>query len=240
MSTKSDVADNPFMASRNSPPVCHRGSSRISAILFDADGVVIDSEKIWDSAQATFSRRHDIPYEREKIKPLMAGRSQAEAIEILKKQYGLVGDSRSLANERMELVKREFAKGVEFVPGFRKFFQRVREDHQTCIATSMPEELLTIVDGRLGLAKLFGGQIFSLIAVGYRSKPNPDLFLHAASQLGAEPANCLVIEDAPNGVEAARRAGMKCVALTTTFGRETLQHADRIVDSFAQIDLVGI
>ena len=228
------------MACRNSPSVLHRGNSRISAILFDADGVVIDSEKIWDSAQATFSRRHGIPYEREKTKPLMAGRSQAEAIEILRKQYGLVGDTRSLANERMELVKREFAKGVEFVPGFLEFFQQICADYQTCIATSMPEELLVVVDARLKLSALFGGRIFSLIAVGHRSKPHPDLFLHAANQLGVEPANCLVIEDAPNGVEAARRAGMKCIALTTTFGRETLQHADRIVNSFAQIDLTRI
>ena len=51
----------------------------------------------------------------------------------------------------------------------------------------MPEELLAIVDGRLGLSSLFGGQIFSLIAVGYRSKPNPDIFLHAASSWTTNP-----------------------------------------------------
>ena len=213
------------------------GKSRITTIIFDADGVVIDSEKIWDAAQAEFSRRHGIPYEREKLKPLMAGRSQAEAIEILKLEYGIAGDSQSLASERMELVKRGFETGVEFMSGFREFFQRVRSDYQTCIATSMPEELLAIVDGRLGLSRLFGGKIFSLIAVGYRSKPNPDIFLHAAKQLGAEPASCLVIEDAPHGVEAACEAGMKCIGLTTTFDRQTLSRADSVVDSFAQIDL---
>lgn len=227
------------MLSDNHPPVQRRGNSKITTIIFDADGVVIDSEKIWDEAQAEFSRRRGIPYERAKIKPLLAGRSQAEAIEILKVEYGLSEDAKSLAAERMELVKRGFEEGVEFMSGFREFFQRVRSDYQTCIATSMPEELLAIVDGRLGLSGLFGGQIFSLIAVGYRSKPNPDIFLHAAKQLGAEPANCLVIEDAPHGVEAARRAGMKCIGLTTTFDRQTLNHADCVVHSFAEIDLAG-
>ena len=240
MSMEPEVVDNRFMASREGPSDGEGGRSRISTILFDADGVVIDSEKIWDAAQAEFSRRHGIPYERERIKPMMAGRSQAEAVEILRREYGLTGNNGSLAKERMELVKREFAKGVEFVPGFCEFFQRIQVDHQTCIATSMPEELLAVVDARLGLSTLFRGRIFSLIAVGYRSKPNPDLFLHAARQLGAEPSDCLVIEDAPNGVEAARRAGMMCVALTTTFGRETLSHADWVVDSFAQIDLEAI
>jgi len=211
--------------------------SSITTIIFDADGVVIDSEKIWDEAQAEFSRRRGLPYERAKLKPLMAGRSQAEAIEIFKKEYGLSEDAQSLAAERMELVKRGFEEGVEFMSGFREFFQRVRSDYKTCIATSMPEELLAVVDGRLGLSKLFGDRIFSLIAVGYRSKPNPDIFLHAAKQLGAEPATCLVIEDAPHGVEAARRAGMKCIGLTTTFDRETLNRADRVVNSFAEIDL---
>ncbi|MCU0784697.1 MAG: HAD family phosphatase [Verrucomicrobia bacterium] len=227
------------MASGNSPPTQRRGNSKITTIIFDADGVVVDSEKIWDEAQTEFSRRHGIPYERAKLKPLLAGRSQAEAIEILKVEYGLSGDAQSLAGERMALVKRGFEEGVEFMSGFREFFQRIRSDYQTCIATSMPEELLAIIDGRLGLSKLFGGQIYSLIAVGYRSKPNPDIFLHAAKQLGAEPANCLVIEDAPHGVEAARRAGMKCVGLTTTFDRQTLSRADCVVDSFAEIDLAG-
>ena len=195
---------------------------------------------MWDLAQEEFARRHSIPYERKKVKALLAGRSQAEAVEILKMEYGLTGDSRLLANERMELVKREFEKGVEFVPGFREFLERIQADYQTCIATSMPEELLAIVDGQLGLARLFNSRIFSLIAVGYRSKPNPDIFLHAASQLGTEPARCLVIEDAPHGIEAARRAGMRCVALTTTFDWQMLSRADHIVDSFSQIDLAGI
>jgi len=227
------------MASGITPPIQRQGNSRINTILFDGDGVVIDSERMWNAAQQEFARRHDLAYERMKIKALIAGRSQAEAVEILKAECGLTGDTQSLANERMDLVKREFEKGVDFVPGFNEFFQRVRTDYQTCIATAMPEELLAIVDGRLGLSGLFGGQIYSLIAVGYRSKPNPDIFLHAAKQLGAEPANCLVIEDAPHGVEAARRAGMKCIGLTTTFDRQTLSRADYVVDSFAQIDLAG-
>jgi beta-phosphoglucomutase len=76
-----------------------------------------------------------------------------------------------------------------------------------------------------------------LIDVEQRSKPNPDLFLHAAGRLEARPENCVVIEDAPHGVEAARRAGMKCIALTTTYDRRKLSQADIVVDTFDQIDL---
>jgi len=230
------VTDNPAMASSNRPPDQWQGKSKITALIFDGDGVVINSEHMWNAAQDEFARRHGIPYERQKIKALIAGRSQTEAVEILRAECGLVGDTRLLVNERMELVRSEFEKGVEFVTGFSEFFQRIQAGYKTCLATSMPEDLLAIVDAQLGLVKLFDGKVFSLVAVGYRSKPNPDLFLHAASQLGAEPANCLVIEDAPNGIEAARCAGMRCIGLTTTFDRQILSRADWVVDSFAQID----
>lgn len=212
----------------------------LTAILFDADGVILDSEKLWDRAQEEFARHHGVRYERAKIKALLAGRSQTEGVEILKAEYRLTGDTASLVQERLELVKREYAQGVEFVPGFVEFFESIRRDHRTCIATSMPEELLTIVDAQLELSVRFGGRIFTPRDVGGRSKPAPDLFLHAARQLGVAPEHCLVIEDAPNGIEAARRAGMRCVALTTTFDRATLVGADRVVDSFTAIDLAAI
>jgi beta-phosphoglucomutase len=212
----------------------------IQAILFDAEGVVIDTEKMWDAAQVEFMNRRGITYDRSKLKHLLSGKSQPEAIEILRAECGLMGDTSSLVAERRELVRRHLANGVEFVGGFREFHQQVQSAYRTCIATAMPEDLLAIVDARLGLSRLFDGRIYSLSAVGYRSKPNPDIFLYAAGRLEVEPANCLVIEDAPHGVEAARRAGMKCVALTTTFDRQTLSRADRVVDSFAQIELAGL
>jgi beta-phosphoglucomutase-like phosphatase (HAD superfamily) len=212
----------------------------IHAIIFDAEGVVVDTEKTWDRAQDEFLRRHDLRYDRRKTKHLLSGKSQAEAIEIMKSECGLTGDVPSLIRERLELVRRQLEKQVEFVPGSCEFFWKIQPTCKTCIATAMPEELLAIVDARLGLSKLFGGRIYSLIDVGQRSKPNPDLFLHAASQLEVRPENCVVIEDAPHGVEATRRAGMKCIALTTTYDRRKLSNADVVVDAFDQIDLAAL
>jgi beta-phosphoglucomutase len=212
----------------------------INAIIFDAEGVIIDTEKMWDRAQEEFLRRRGIPYERMDIKHTLSGKSQAEAIEIIKAKYGLTGDARALADERRELVRRQLEEHVEFVPGFPEFFQRIQPEYRTAVATAMPEDLLAIVEARLGLLKLFAGHVYSLIAVGYRSKPNPDIFLHAAGRLGVKPENCVVIEDAPHGVEGARRAGMKSIAITTTYDQQTLAQADVVVDSFAQIDLAAL
>lgn len=210
----------------------------IDTILFDAEGIVIDTEPMWDKAQEEFLRRRGVAYERGKLKHLLSGRSALEAVEITKAECGISGDSRLLSEERMDLVRRQLEEHVGFVTGFEDFFQRVRPAYKTCIATAMAGKLLRIVDQRLKLAELFSGNVFSLAALGLRSKPHPDIFLHAAQQLGSRPETCLVIEDAPHGVEAARRAGMKCVAITTTYDREKLRGADCVVDSFADIGAI--
>jgi beta-phosphoglucomutase len=209
----------------------------INAIIFDAEGVIIDTEKMWDRAQAEFLRRRGLAYDRQALKHLLSGKSQPEAVEIIKAQYNLKEDAQALANERRELVRRQLEAHVDFIPGFRDFFRRIQPEYRAAVGTAMPEDLLAIVDARLGLSQLFAGHVYSLVAVGYRSKPNPDIFLHAAKQLGVHPENCVVIEDAPHGVEAARRAGMKSIGLATTYDRQTLGRADVVVDSFAQIDL---
>jgi beta-phosphoglucomutase len=209
----------------------------INAIIFDAEGVIIDTEPMWDRAQAEFLSRRGLTYDRQALKHLLSGKSQPEAVEIIKAQYGLTEDAQALANERRELVRRQLERHVEFIPGFREFFRRIQPAYRTAVATAMPEDLLAIVDARLELSKLFAGHVYSLAAVGYRSKPNPDIFLHAAGRLEVKPEHCVVIEDAPHGVEAARRAGMKAIGLATTYDRQTLSRADVVLDSFEQIDL---
>jgi len=139
----------------------------------------------------------------------------------------------------MEIVENFFESDLSFIPGFRKFFRKVRSDYKTCVATSMPKKLLDIVDRKLCLSDLFPGRIFSVSEVTSKGKPNPDLFLFAARRLDSKPQDCIVIEDAPLGISAAKRAGMKCIALTTTYSPDKLLQADLIVNSYANIDLTS-
>lgn len=84
-----------------------------------------------------------------------------------------------------------------------------------------------------------GEHIYSIADIGFLAKPKPDIFLYAAKKLGVDPASCLVLEDAPHGVTAARAAGMDCAAVTfsTTRERLTAAGADQVVDAFDQITL---
>ena len=108
---------------------------------------------------------------------------------------------------------------------------------ETCIATASDDRLILLADEKLGLSKIFGaGKIFKISDVGNTSKPDPAIFLYSAARMNRAPEECMVIEDAPHGVAAAKNAGMYCVALTTTRPREELTRADIVVDSYGDIE----
>lgn len=211
--------------------------NNIKTLIFDLEGVIIDSEPIWDDVDTEFLRRRGIKFAREKSKHLMMGKSLADGAKVLMEVYGFSGDPEALGAERREIAKELFEKEVEFMPGFLKFFQSTARNYPRAIATSLERHFLNAVDAKLQLVKMFDGHIYSIQDIGYISKPDPAIFMHAAKQLGAKPAECLVIEDAPNGVAAARAAGMRCVAITNTVSRDRLVGADQIVDTYADIHI---
>ena len=212
----------------------------IDTIIFDAEGIVIDTEAIWDKGQEIFLRRRGFVYDRERIKPLLTGRTLAEGVEVMKQAYQFEGDTENLAHERADIVRDLFIHETCFIQGFLEFYESVRNRYKTCIATSMDEDLLKLVDQRLNLAALFGNKIYTLDKVKYRSKPNPDIFLYAAKQLRSSPENCVVIEDAPHGIDAARSAGMWCIAISTTYDPRKLEKADFVVSAYTEIDLEAV
>jgi beta-phosphoglucomutase len=207
----------------------------ITTIIFDAEGVVFDSEPVWDRAQREFLWRREIRYDREKLKPLLTGRSLLEGVRVMQELYGFPGEPEVLVQERLAIVKEFLGVSVNFVEGFLDFYEHVRKKCKSCIATAMDRSLFQIVENTLDLQNFFHKNIFFINDVGGKGKPQPDIFLYAAKQMMSTVEECIVIEDAPLGIEAARRAGMKCIALTTTYEKARLSHADVVVESFAQI-----
>jgi beta-phosphoglucomutase len=205
------------------------------AIIFDAEGVVIDTEPLWDEAQRMLLERRGIQYDRDRVKHLIAGKSGLDGIAVLQREFNIAGDPASLAAERTADVRELIAERVRFIPGFEDFFALTRERYKTCIATSMQDDLLAIVRQRLHLDSLFGDRIFSISDVGNRSKPDPALFLYASEKLSTPPARCVVIEDSPNGLQAARRANMYSIGLATTFPPPALKDANEIASSYEDL-----
>ncbi len=212
----------------------------IEAILFDAEGVVIDTESLWDRAQEIFLTRREIVYDRDNVKPLLTGRSMIDGVKIMKSLKGyenLVGDDNELARERAEIAQVLFKTDIDFIGGFKDFHSEIRHRYSHCISTAMHRELLRDVDLKLGLSELFNGNLFSIDDVGGKSKPEPDIFLYSAKQLRVKPENCVVIEDSPKGITAAKRAGMYCIGLTTTYPEDLLRKADMIVSGYDKLKI---
>ena len=210
----------------------------IDTIIFDADGIVLDSEQAWVKGTTEFLKRKGFIYDKERLMPLMIGGSVEGGVRIMQKEYGFDGDANKLARERVDLVKKYYEIELELVKGFEEFYHKVHGKYKTCIATSLDSELLKIADEKLGLSKLFSSKIFTIADVGNVSKPNPDVFLYAARNMNSKTENCIVIEDSPRGVKAAKRAGMFCVALTTTNKKELLAGADVVVGSYEKVSAV--
>ena len=210
----------------------------LGAIIFDLDGVVIDSESLTDRANIEFLSAYGKVYDRQKYKPKAMGKTLTEGVLIMQELFGISGDIATLTEARRACIIKTYRELVSFMPGFLDFYQEIaRRDLGRCIATSADPALLTIVREQLALDRLFPQGIFTILEVGNLSKPDPAIYLHAAAQLATDPAQCLVIEDAPNGIMAAKRAGMRCIGITTTLNGEYLKDADVIVSSFAEIDL---
>lgn len=206
------------------------------AIIFDADGVIFDNEGFWDEGQKIFLARRGLTYNRSLTKHHLTGRSLKEGVEIMQQHYGFPGDPALLGEERMEIMRAIYHE-VDLMPGFLDFYRSVKERFKTAVATSSNLELFKILDNKFNITGLFNGHVYFLHDVGNISKPAPDLFLYASKKLECSPKDTVVIEDSPLGIEAAKRAHMKCIAIASSYPKHLLEGADQVVDRFDQMNL---
>jgi len=211
---------------------------KLEAVVFDMDGVIIDSEPLWSEAERQLLARRNLTYS-EHLKPLLMGLDSREAVRILKKHYDLGEPVEDLIQERNELVRDLIQEHGQPIPHALDLIQRVRDAGlKTVVASSSPYALVELVVDKLGI-----GPLLDLVLSGdevSRGKPAPDIYDTVAKTLGVAPACCLVIEDAPNGVRAAKAAGMRCLAITTGASKAELAAADEVVEDFRGLDLLDL
>lgn len=211
-------------------------NGQIKAVIFDAEGVVVDTEVLWDKSQEVLLGRRGLKYDRDYLKPRMAGQTLQQGAQLMIDYYGLNEEAGHIAEERLEVIQELFERDIQLINGFHAFCDILdRTTLKRSIATAMRKSLMTKVERKLNLKHYFGEHIYFIEDVNNRSKPEPDVFLLAAEKMNVAPDNCLVIEDAPHGIEAANRAGMTSVGLTTTFTGAQLKEADFIASDFDSI-----
>lgn len=181
---------------------------RVELVIFDCDGVLIDSERLSVKVDVELLRELGWPLTEAEVIERFVGRSDADTQAAIEAHLG-----RELPagwNERVGSLYRDvFAESLAPVDGVVEALDRITIP--SCVASSGTHEYLRYTLGLTGLYERFSGRIFSVEDVS-RGKPAPDLFLHAAERSGAEPGGCVVVEDSRSGVVAARAAGMRVLA----------------------------
>lgn len=210
--------------------------SHIKGIIFDAEGVVVDTEILWDKSQDVLLGRRGLEYDRDYLKPRMAGQTLLQGAQLMVDYYNLDEKPSHIEQERKELIHDLFENEIHYIEGFEPFINSLNGSQlKKSIATAMNKSLMVKVERKLLLQQIFGEHIYYIEDVGNRSKPEPDVFLFAAKKMGVDPSDCVVIEDAPHGIAAANSAGMISIGLVTTFSHEQLQEADFIADNFEKV-----
>lgn len=188
--------------------------------VFDLDGTLVANMALHEEAFRVFTARHGLPRLTAEMRARLDGKRNRDIFPILFGRELSEDDQRRFAEEK-ETVYRELSRGsLVPLPGLVRLLDALdRRRLPTALATSAPLENVTHTLSELGLTRRLA-QIVRSDTVA-RGKPHPDVFLAAAQLIEVAPGDCLAFEDAPAGVLAARAAGMRCVALTTSFAPGT-------------------
>jgi len=211
----------------------------LAAVIFDFDGVVIDSHEAHERSWFALAEELGRTLARETFVSTFGQRNES-----ILPFLGWAGEDdhrriQELGDRKEDLYRRIIRdKGIEPLPGVVALLQDLQNNGIPCaIGTSTPRANVECVLEITGLAGYFR-DIAASEDVS-RGKPDPEVFLKAAVKLGAEPASCVVIEDAQVGIRAAKAAGMKSIAVTTTHPAESLapESPDRIVLSLETLNV---
>ena len=206
--------------------------------LFDLDGTLIDSKAHHLLAWRELFDRHGHLVREEDILRSF-GQTSPHMVRALLPSEQDNQRIQALADEKEEFYRDMIRDELTLIPGAEELLFALRQaDYGVALATSAPPENVRLVLRVLGIAPLFD------VTVGEqdiaRSKPDPEIFLLAASRLGVPPDHCVVFEDSPSGVEAAVAANITCVAVTTGYLPAELPSASLLIEDFRAIDVPAI
>jgi HAD superfamily hydrolase (TIGR01509 family) len=206
----------------------------IKAVIFDMDGVIVNSEPVHELSNIkTLKENYNVKLT-EKLIAKTKGMKEVEAFELYKKEYNF-NDSFENYLEQKKINYEKIAYESEYVfLGADKKLKELSKKFKLALATSVYGDFFKISSG------FFNKNIFNVIVKGNevkKGKPNPEIFLKAIKKLKLYPNECIIVEDAVKGVEAAKKAGCKCIGVLGTFSKKELYDAgaDLIVNNIVDI-----
>ncbi|MCW3841443.1 HAD family phosphatase [Micromonospora yasonensis] len=182
----------------------------VDAVLFDLDGVIVDSEPVWEEVRRAYVAAHGGTWQPDTQRRLM-GMSTGEWAAYLSDELGVDRSAAQVADEVVAEMTRRYAEHVPLIDDADAVVRRMAARWRLGLASSSPTRLIAAALAATGLADAFGATLSTEETV--RGKPAPDVWLAVAQRLGVDPARCVAVEDSSNGVRSAAAAGMRVVAV---------------------------
>ncbi len=216
---------------------------KYKAIIFDMDGTIITTETAWERADKELlkSKAHLSEKECMAILPMLKGASLYATCAFIKDTFNPKETLEELIAEKEQLAFKRFKAEARLIEGFDRFHKKITElNLKTAIATNANQRSLDRILQHIPLDQFFKHHIYSIDIVNKVPKPKPDIYLHAAAQLGVEAQHCIAIEDSAHGITAAKAAGMFCIGINTGMDRNAIAHADHIIDMYDDLNIESL
>jgi HAD superfamily hydrolase (TIGR01509 family) len=209
----------------------------IQAVVFDLDGVIVDSEQVWDEVREAYVHETGGTYSDQSARDMM-GMSSPEWSRYMADALRVPGTPEEINAAIVERMLARYGEAPPLLPGAVDAVRRVGARVPLAIASSSNRELIDVVLRVSGLAADFAATVSSEEVP--RGKPSPDVYLEAARRLGVEATRCGAVEDSHNGIRSARAAGMRVVAVPNPHyppDDEALGLADVVVASIGELQV---
>jgi HAD superfamily hydrolase (TIGR01509 family) len=207
----------------------------IEAVVFDLDGLLLDSEQVWDEVREQLVKERGGRWH-ERAQTEMMGMSSVEWSRYMHDELGLSEPPDEISGEVVRRLEERYQRELPLIDGAREAVERLAARWPLGLASSSNRELIDLVLALSGLAPFFHVTVSSEEVP--RGKPAPDVYLEAARGLGVPPERCAAVEDSRNGIRSAKAAGMKVIAIPNPHfppGEDSLALADVTLGSLAEL-----
>ena len=208
---------------------------RVEAIAFDLDGVIVDSEVVWDEVRERYIREHGGRYDTEAQRAMM-GMSSTEWSAYIHDELGVSASAEQINADVVELMAATYREHLPLVRGAREAVVRMAASLPLGLASSSNRALIDLVLELAKLAAFFRATVSSEEVA--RGKPAPDVYLEVARRLDVSPVRCVAVEDSHAGIGSAKAAGMRVVAIPNPHyppDDESLRAADVVIRSIDEL-----
>ena len=207
----------------------------IDGVVFDLDGVLIQSEEVWDAVRERYVRERGGRYDDE-VQRAMMGMSAPEWSRYLHEEAGVPDEPEAINRDVVELMLAAYRRELPLVPGAEEAVRRAAAAFPLALASSSNREVFEAVLELAELADCFDATVSSEEVA--RGKPAPDVYVEAARRLGVPPERCAAVEDSHAGIRSAKAAGMRVVAIPNPSyppDEEALDLADLVLESLDEL-----